>query len=104
MCLGVPMRVVEAFEHSAVVEWRGERREVSLMLVGSQPVGTALLVHIDTAVRVLDEAEVPLLEQALEGLAASLEGRPFEEHFADLINRTPELPEHLRTKTAGEVS
>jgi hydrogenase expression/formation protein HypC len=102
MCLGIPMRVVEASETSAWVEGRGQggepglRRVVSLLLVGPQAVGTPLLIHVDTAVRVLDEAEVPLLESALDGLAASLDGRPFEHHFADLIGRTPELPEHLR--------
>jgi hydrogenase expression/formation protein HypC len=101
MCLGIPMRVVQSSELSALVEGRGERREVSLLLTGPQPPGTPLLVHVSTAVRVLDEAEVPLLEQALDGLAASLEGRPFEQHFADLIGRTPELPEHLRPPSSG---
>jgi hydrogenase expression/formation protein HypC len=96
MCLGIPMRVVEADEVSALVRGRGESRRVSLLLIGPQPVGTPLLVHIDSAIRVLDEGEVPLIERALDGLEAALEGRPVEAYFSDLIEREPVLPPHLR--------
>ena len=58
--------------------------------------GTKVLVHIDTAVRVLDEEEAGSIDRALEGLAAALEGRAFEHLFQDLIDREPELPAHLR--------
>jgi hydrogenase expression/formation protein HypC len=44
-----------------------------------------VLVHIDTAVRALDPAEVPLLNDALDALDAALNGEPFEHLFADLI-------------------
>ncbi len=96
MCLGVPMRVIESGETSALVRGRGETRRVSMLLTGPQPVGTPLLVHVDSAIRVLDEADVPLLEQALDGLEAALEGRPVEAYFGDLVGREPELPPHLR--------
>ena len=96
MCLGVPMRVVEADEAGALVSGRGGTRRVSLLLIGPQPVGTPLLIHIDSAIRVLSEDEVPLIEQALDGLEAALDGRPVEAYFSDLIAREPELPLHLR--------
>lgn len=96
MCIGLPMIVLETDGSFAVVQGRGERRRVSLLVVGPQPVGTALLVHTDTAVRVLDDAEVPQLERALDGLQAVLEGRSPDGYFDDLINRTPELPAHLQ--------
>ena len=96
MCLGLPMRITATDGMTAVVEGRGERRTVSLLLVGEQPVGTPLLVHTGNAIRVLDEQELPLLEQALDGLDAAIAGQPIDAFFADLINREPQLPEHLR--------
>ncbi len=84
MCLGLPMRIVETDGVSATVEGMGERRVVSLLLVGEQATGVALLVHQGNAMRVLDEEEVPLLEKALQGLAAAFEGRPLEGYFDDL--------------------
>lgn len=95
MCIALPMRVVEPEGDFATVEGRGERRQVSLLLVGPQPLGTPLLIHADTALRVLDEAEVPLLESALDGLQAVLNGKSPDGYFDDLINRTPRLPAHL---------
>ncbi len=96
MCIALPMRVVEPEGDFALVAGRGELRRVSLLLIGPQATGTPLLVHTDTALRVLDEAEVPLLERALDGLQAALDGRSTDGYFDDLINRTPQLPEHLR--------
>lgn len=98
MCLGFPMRVVEANGLAAVVERRGERQPVSLALVGAVPVGTAVLVHLGSAVRVLEEAEVGLIDAALDGLGAALAGENTDAYFADLIGREPQLPEHLRPK------
>jgi hydrogenase expression/formation protein HypC len=96
MCLGIPM-IIEATDGiTATCLGRGEQRTVSLLVVGEQPVGTWVLVHIDTAVRALDPAEVPLLNDALDALEAVNRGDPFEHLFADLINREPQLPDHLK--------
>lgn len=96
MCLGLPMTVVDSDNFSALCEWHGETRRVSTLLVGRQATGTRLLVHLDSAVRVLDDAEAEAISRALDGLAAAAEGRAFEHLFADLIDREPELPAHLR--------
>lgn len=96
MCLGIPMVILEGDDMTALVERRGERRRVSMMLVGEQPVGTIVLVHIDSAVRVMDAAEAKLIDDGLDGVAAALEGRAFEHLFADLVDREPQLPEFLR--------
>ncbi|MCI4678852.1 HypC/HybG/HupF family hydrogenase formation chaperone [Rhodoblastus acidophilus] len=96
MCLGIPMTIVEGGEISALCERGGERRRVSLLLIGPQAVGTKVLVHIDSAIRTLDEEEAAQLDRALDGLAAALRGENFEDAFADLIERGPQLPEHLR--------
>ena len=95
MCLGIPMVVVEGDDMQALAERRGETRRISMLLVGEQPVGTIVLVHIDSAVRVLDAAEAKLIDDGLDGVAAALEGRPFEHLFADLVDREPQLPGHL---------
>ena len=96
MCLGLPMTVIDGDDFSALCAWQGETRRISTLLVGRQPAGARLLVHVDSAVRVLDEAEAEAIGRALEGLAAAAEGRAFEHLFADLIDREPELPAHLR--------
>ncbi|MGO8740654.1 HypC/HybG/HupF family hydrogenase formation chaperone [Rhodoblastus sp.] len=96
MCLGVPMTVVEGDEFSALCARGDEKRRVSLLLVGPQAVGTKVLVHIDSAIRVLEEEEAAQLDRALDGLAAALRGENFEEAFADLIESGPRLPAHLR--------
>ena len=96
MCLGVPMILVEGDDVTALVERRGEQRRVSMLLVGPQAVGTTLLVHIDTAVRVLDAEEARLIDDALDGLAAAMDGRDFDHLFADLVDREPQLPDFLR--------
>ena len=95
MCLGVPMSVVESDGFTALVSRGHETRRVSVLLVGAQPAGTRLLIHIDSAVRVLDPDEAEAIDRALEGLAAALDGRAFDHLFADLIDREPELPAHL---------
>ena len=67
-----------------------------MMLVGAVPVGTQVLVHVDSAVRVLDADEARQIDDALDGVAAALAGQPFEHLFADLIDREPALPDFLR--------
>ena len=97
MCIGIPMRVEQTEGVLAVCRGREERRHVNLMLVGPQPLGAWVLVHQDTAQRVLDEAEANRIGDALDGLAAVLRGEALDERlFADLVNRTPQLPDFLR--------
>ncbi len=96
MCLGLPMTIVETDGMSALCEFRGEQRRVSLLLLSSPPVGAHVLVYIDTAVRLLDEEEARLIGAAIDGLGAALDGEDCDRFFADLIGREPQLPAHLR--------
>ena len=96
MCIGIPMQIRSQDGLTALCEGRGEERRVSLLLTGEQPVGTWVMVHVDTAIRTLDPAEVPLLNDALDALDAVNRGDPFEHLFADLIGREPQLPDHLK--------
>jgi hydrogenase expression/formation protein HypC len=96
MCIGAPMVVVEGDHMSALCRRGEEIRRVSMALVGAQPPGAHVLVHLDSAVRLLEQDEALLIDRALDGLAAAMRGESFEDRFADLIGRTPELPPHLR--------
>jgi len=81
---------------TARCERRGEERSVSLLLVGDVPLGAYVLVHVETALRVIDDEEAMRLDDALDALAAALQGRATDGYFADLASREPELPPHLR--------
>jgi hydrogenase expression/formation protein HypC len=97
MCLGLPMTVLDDGPFRAGCARGGEVRVVDMMLVGAQPPGTRVLVHIDRAVRVLDPEEADAIDRALDGLAAAIDGKAFDHWFADLLDREPTLPDHLRT-------
>ncbi|WP_342709636.1 MULTISPECIES: HypC/HybG/HupF family hydrogenase formation chaperone [unclassified Bradyrhizobium] len=96
MCLGLPMTIVETDGITALCEHGNEQRRVSVMLLSDASLGAKVLVHIDTAVRLLDEDEARLISQALDGLEAGLNGQDCDRFFADLIGHEPQLPEHLR--------
>ncbi|MDI3565635.1 HypC/HybG/HupF family hydrogenase formation chaperone [Bradyrhizobium sp. Arg816] len=96
MCLGLPMTIVETDGITALCEYGNEQRRVSVMLLSDASVGAKVLVHIDSAVRLLDENEARLISEALDGLEASLKGQDCDRFFADLIGHEPQLPEHLR--------
>ncbi|WP_051334873.1 HypC/HybG/HupF family hydrogenase formation chaperone [Bradyrhizobium sp. Ai1a-2] len=97
MCLGLPMTIVETDGVSALCEYGNERRRVSVLLLSEPPVGANVLVYIDTAMRLLDDDEARLIAAALQGLGAALIGQEWAPFFADLVNRDPQLPEHLRS-------
>lgn len=79
MCLGIPMRVIESNGLTALCEGRGVRRHVNVMLVDEAAPGTWLLIHINNAVRVLEEQEAAEIGGALDMLEAALDGRPPED-------------------------
>lgn len=97
MCIGVPMRVVEAGESFAWCEGRGERAQLDMLIVGPQPVGAWVLAFQGAARRTMSAAEAAQTNAALDALQAALEGRDdLGAFFADLVDREPQLPEHLR--------
>ncbi len=99
MCIGLPMRVIEGDDLTALCERRGETQRVSMLLVGERPTGAHVLVHLGAAVRTLDAEEARLIDDALDGLAAAMRGENVDALFADLVGREPELPAHLRAET-----
>ncbi len=87
MCVGIPMRVVESNGFVALCEGRGERQNVNVMLVETAPPGQWVLVHLGSAQRLLDEQEATEINDALDALAAVLNGKSTEGYFADLTVR-----------------
>lgn len=102
MCIGVPMRVVDGDSVAAVCEGRGTRERVDMLIVGAQSPGTWVLVFNGAARRVLTETEALRTLDALDALGIALRGpdggrESIDALFADLADREPQLPEHLRT-------
>jgi hydrogenase expression/formation protein HypC len=98
MCIGIPMQVVELHAESARCIYRGQKSLVDMMLVGPQPVGTWLLVFLDTAREVLSEPKARQIADALEAMRLAMQGDNQIDHlFADLVDREPQLPEFLKS-------
>jgi hydrogenase expression/formation protein HypC len=91
------MLIVAAEATVAVCEGRGRRERIDLALVGEQPVGAWILAYQGSAVRTLTADEAAQTTAALEALDAVLAGSDnVDAYFADLIDREPELPPHLK--------
>jgi hydrogenase assembly chaperone HypC/HupF len=111
MCIGVPMRIesvdgMVAVAASEPVDGAVERHTLDMLIVGPQPPGTWVLAFHGAARRVLDEAEARQILDALSALAIALDAdggaaeprnQALDALFADLVDRTPQLPEHLRS-------
>lgn len=97
MCIGIPMRVIEVNGLMARCRGRGSERWLDLSLVGDQVPGTWLLAFIDAAREVLEADSAARINAALDALEAALDGATdLSVYFADLVERPPQLPEHLR--------
>lgn len=97
MCIGVPMQVIRTDEFRALCA-DGERCvDVDTTLVGRPPPGTWLLVFLGAAREVLDPGTARRMRAAVEAVDRVMAGDSRIDHlFGDLIERTPEAPEHLR--------
>jgi hydrogenase expression/formation protein HypC len=91
------MQIISGGSGRALCEGRGQREMLDLMLVGDPPIGTWLLAFRGAAVRVLSADEARQTNGALDALEAVLAGEvDVDAHFADLVDREPALPDHLR--------
>ena len=97
MCVGVPMRVLSTDDGMAECEGRGRRERVNAMLLGNLVPGTWILAYQGSAVREMTEDEAEQTNHALDALDAALSGADdFDAFFADLVDREPDLPPHLK--------
>lgn len=97
MCLGIPMQVVEVEGVFAWCNGRNGRRRINTMLLGDVTPGQWLLTFLDTAREAIDAERAALIDSALNALDLVVAGKDnFDDCFADLINREPQLPDFLR--------
>lgn len=97
MCIGIPMQIIESNGFTARCEGRNEIRIVNMALLGEQPVGTRVLVFLDSAREILDEERATLINAALDGATRILHDPvSLDRYFPDLTGREPELPAFLR--------
>lgn len=91
------MQIIESNGFAARCQGRGEIRVVNLALLGEQPVGTWVLVFLDSAREILDEERASLISAALDGATRILHNPvSLDSYFPDLTGREPELPAFLR--------
>jgi hydrogenase expression/formation protein HypC len=96
MCIGFPMTVLKCEDGMALCERRGDRQQVSMLLIGAQAPNAKVLVYLGSAVRLLGDVEAAQIDDALDALLEALEGKNVDHRFADLVDREPQLPEFLR--------
>ncbi len=97
MCLGIPMQVVDFNGDYAICKRDGEPHLIDIQLVGKPQIGDWLLTFLDTAREIISPEYAAQIQDALQALRLTLQGETNIDHlFADLINREPQLPDHLR--------
>ncbi len=106
MCIGLPMQIKQTGFATARCEGMGMVREVDTLLVGDLPVGTWVLVFMNSAREILSEKDALKISAAVQavGLVMSskedisnqgLEHQSIDALFADLIDREPQKPASL---------
>lgn len=97
MCIGTPMQVISCSETIAICDDNGVPTEVDISLVGEQTPNTWLLVFLGSAREVMEPEIAEKTCQALEAVQAVMNGSSHIDHlFSDLVDREPQLPEHLQ--------
>ena len=98
MCLGIPMQVLSVAGHAARCSGRNGQETIDVALLAPVVPGEWLLTWLGAARARLGAEEAARIDRALDALAAVERGEPVDvrDYFADLIERGPELPVHLR--------
>ena len=101
MCLGIPLQVQSVSSWGIALcgaaDASDDQRSVETSLLEQPPQpGDWLLVHVNVAIRALDAGEADRISDALLAVTRAAAGETFEHLLADLIDREPQLPAHLR--------
>jgi hydrogenase expression/formation protein HypC len=94
--MGIPMQVVVAGHGWADCRNGDELCRIDTLLLDAVAPGDWVLVHVDSAIRSLEPDEARAIRDALLAVQCAAAGQPFEHLLADLIEREPQLPPHLR--------
>jgi len=89
VCIGIPMKIVEQREFTALCRCRARESVVETLLIGPQPVGTWILNFMGSAREVLTPEEAGKITDALEIVNALMTGRKnvdVNAPFADLMD------------------
>lgn len=103
MCLGLPMQVIEVHASGeALCAYRGALHVIDTRLVPDIAAGDWVMTFLGSAREKMDEASAQSSLSALAALEAIMSGGPvdIDAAFPDLVNREPQLPEHLRPAPA----
>jgi hydrogenase assembly chaperone HypC/HupF len=92
------MQVIEIEDDMFVwCDGRNGRTRVNTMLVDKVKPGDWLLTFLDCAREAIDSSRASMINSALEALERVAAGQNnFDDCFADLVNREPQLPDFLR--------
>lgn len=96
MCVGIPMQLTAIDGIAGHAFDKGAAQLLDLSLLPQAQVGDWVLGFLGTAREILPEAEALLILKALEGMSSIMAGGDAGDAFADLDNRTPQLPAHLQ--------
>lgn len=99
MCIGIPMQIMAIDDRVALCGEKECQEMVDISLLSDLNEGDWVLVYKGAAREYLPAERARQILQAVQALAAIREGQDFEHFFADLIEREPQLPEHLRNST-----
>ncbi|HZW25643.1 MAG TPA: HypC/HybG/HupF family hydrogenase formation chaperone [Gallionella sp.] len=74
MCIGIPMRVVESGEATALCEGRSGRQRINMLMVGHCPAGSWVMTFLGVARETLTEEDADHINRTLDALEAMLRG------------------------------
>ena len=93
MCIGIPMKVVEAGELTAICAVDGKRQRVDMTLVGHLPENAWVIVHKGVAQTHVSEADARKVADALKAVERALAGdTEVDDLFPDLGRGMLKLP------------
>lgn len=95
MCIGIPVQVIEDRGLVALCRGRNGDELINMLLVGAQPVGTWVVNFLGSARDVISAEEAAIINSALDGLAAALQGE------TELDKYFPSLPMATSLKFAS---
>lgn len=96
MCVGIPMQLTAIDGIAGHATDKGTAQLLDLSLLPQAQVGDWVLGFLGTAREILPESEALLILKALDGMSSIMAGGDAGDAFADLDNRTPQIPPHLQ--------